>query len=431
MAQDTIMDIDMSTKIPATVPLDSIPDDIFKAALLASQNDDDLESPYEPQPKVFMQTEDQKRRRERDLEIRKVARSLRNIKASRKQRQQRLKKQKKTPSPFEKLPSELILMLMERTHWKNLEYIVKSSKINRCVFKANRRAILHGMEIEQFPEWRWLFGDSQHKTSAQLQYFKDAVLTEMFVKDRPMDSWKYNKRLLDTLQEIEHNKFTGMRYIEFLQKMQDHLDVHIKSIESETSTYIARRTVVCLKSLTSRRPRVMEEWTGSVVELPLLSWDERSQLVNSQPASIQAEIRYYFKFLILALYRGIEKVLLKWTWQHCIRPGQHMKAKETKKWMSNVVAGHILNETTVKWYTTDINESPTLYHMRLDDLPEWYFEYLADGLAELLERHDAGATNAIKEFEGVLKFGKSIGLDVDGLLDGTLAGKNFDYLSLG
>lgn len=234
---------------------DDIPDDIYQAALAASQHDSDGEDPYEPQPKRFMQTEHQKRRQKRDLEIRKLAWTIRKM---------RLKKQKQRPSPFEKLPSELVLKLMQHTQLQNIVDLIKSSPINRKIFRANDEAVFRGIEIEQFPEWKWLFGDSKYRTSAQSQHLKNAIMSENRPKNLGAHGWAYDKQLLEFLRLIDNNEFTGVRNVRFLQDMQDYVDLDVKATESYARTTIARRTAICLRSLTFRRPDIVneEERTG-------------------------------------------------------------------------------------------------------------------------------------------------------------------------
>ena len=66
-----------STEMKDTRSLDAIADDIFEQVLEASRTPSDGEDPYEPQPKKIMQTETQKKRQKRDLEVKIIARALR------------------------------------------------------------------------------------------------------------------------------------------------------------------------------------------------------------------------------------------------------------------------------------------------------------------------------------------------------------------
>lgn len=45
--------------------------------------------------------------------------------------------------------------------------LVNSSRTMLRIFKANETVTCRGIEIEQFPDWKWLFADTTHRTSAQ------------------------------------------------------------------------------------------------------------------------------------------------------------------------------------------------------------------------------------------------------------------------
>lgn len=422
--------MESSTEIPATETPKGIPDDIFQAVLEACQHDSDGENPFEPQPKRFMQTEHQKIQQERDLEIRQMAWTIRKMRRSHKANHQRLKKKQRSPSSFEKLPSDLVLKLMQHTRLGNIFDLVNSSAINQSIFKANQKAILRGMEIEQFPEWRWLFGDSKHRNLAQSQHLKDAILSENFSPTPGANGWAYDEQLVAILRMIDNNEFTGVRNLMFLQDMQDRVDVDVKAIESYTRKKITRRAAMCLRSLSFQRPDIVNEDDRTeyrklvyALEVP---WEARSHLVKEQPASIQAEIRLIFGVVVEKLYNELQEVVIPWFWRHYRSPGKHQKPQEMKKWMSKLVTGLILEAVIPQWHAKIIHPSPPSYFA-------WQFSYfyLAEDLRDLLGQQDEGNVDVLQEVKDGVKFGQSIGMDLEVLLDKTSAGDYLDIFGLG
>lgn len=420
--------MESSTKVPVTEPQplipDDIPKDIWDAALAASQDDSDGEDLYGPQPKRFMQTEHQKRQQERSLEIKKVARAMRKIMRKKpRSSHPRVGKQKKRPSPLEKLPSELVLTLMQHTHLRNISDLMISSATNRNIFKANEKAVFRGMEIEQFPEWRWLFGDTKYRTATQTQHLKDAILSENQRENPGPHGWVFDDDLLEILVMIDKNEFTGVRNVMFLQDMQDRMDVDIEVTESYTRMKIARRTVICLRSLSFQRPGIVEEGSR-IKELPWVNafgvpWDAKSQLINEQPASIQAEIRSVLKYVVKDLFQEFLDVAVQWMGQHSISTNHDQKAQQkARKWMSKLVTGLILETVIPNWRTETIGASPaSRFAWKSSD---FYFS-LPRRLAELLDARDRGDENVMQKVKIGVEFGNSIGLDPEGLLDGVLA----------
>ena len=389
---------------------ESIPDDVYEAALAASQHDSDGEDPFGPQPKRFMQTEHQKKRQKRELYIRQVAFMLR-------------KERKDQSSPFRKLPSELILKLMQHIDLSNLLEFANSSKIIQCIFRANETAIYRGMEIEQFSDWKWLFGNTIHRTSAQLQHLKDAISVNY---PFGVTGLGFEERFLELLQTIDNKKFTGMQNVMFLQDMQDRVDTDITAIESYTKQQIARRTAICLRSLSFQRPVVVKEEdrgeNGPLVDCLTLPWEARSELIVEQPASIQAEIRSLLMIAVQKFYCPLQRVLRWWTLKFYRDPGNHLKSQVVKKWMSKLVTGLILQDIVPQWYSETVGSSTKLSFETSSNLERAY------NLMRLLEVHNSGSVNVLEEVEDALQFGRSIKINLEGLVDGTLPGDLVDLL---
>ena len=428
MAQSDIIDVDSSAEMPVTELQNLIPDDIFEAALAASQHESDGEDPWGPQPKRFMQTEHQKTQQKRDLEIRQVAWTLRKMKKDHEAKRQRLKKQKRRPSPFEKLPSELIIKVMQHTHLNDLLDLVNSSEINQSIFEANKNAVYRGIEIEQFSDWKWLFGDTMNRNVAQSQRLKDAIAVECFFQSFGARGQSWYEQLQEILRTIDDKSFTCLQNVIFLQDMQDLVEMDIEATESYMHKKITRRTAICMRSLNFERPAILKEeqrtGNGPLVRYIPLPWEARSQVIREQPGSIQAEIRSILKLVIIDFYRRLEEVLTRWTHRHYGNPGNHRKPQEVKKWMSALVTGHIIEEVIPRWHSDVIQDALALCFARRSTFLE-----IANGLIFLLDEHDQGRPNVLQQVKAGVEFGKSIGLDVEGLVEGTPVGDCVDMFS--
>ena len=316
---------------------------------------------------------------------------------------------------------------MQHTHLRSIPKLGNSSAIDRSIFEANQNAIFRGIEIEQFPEWQWLFGDSKHRTSAQSQHLKDAILSETYSPNPGAHGWAYDEQLLKIMQMVDEDKFTGVRNVIFLQDMQDRLDVDVKAIDSYTRTKMARRTAMCLRSLSFQRPSIAKEEDRTeyepLVNALLLTWEARSQLVNEQPASIQAEIRLVLKIVVKEHYPLFEAVVTQWAWRHYRNPGTHRNPQEVQKWMSTLVTGLILETVIPQWRAKgSVAPSPTPCFAWKSSSP-----YLARHLEDLLDEHDGGNVDVLRRVRGGLELGRGVGLDLEGLLEGTWAGGYIDH----
>ena len=396
-----------------------IPDDIFNAACAASKHESDGEDPFEPQPKRFMQTEHQKRQQKRDLEIRRVASIIRKIRKQYEAKRSRLARQKQLPSPFERMPSDLILKLMQHTTcWEDLGNLMNSCAVNRSIFKANKKAVFRGIEIEQFPEWAELFGDSNQRTPAQSQNLKDCIVSEGLIYNPGVGNLIYEDWLLELVRRVDNNEFTGVTNIRFLRSMQHRLDVDIKLTESFTGFKIARRTAICLRSLGYFRTEMVDEEIRSI-EIP---WEARSQRIREQQANIQAEIRSILKIVIEEVYYSVQGSVKKWILGSYHRnPGKHGNPQTIKKWISKLVTGLIL-EVVIPAWRADKRDSRPSFRFFWDD---WSLR-LEYELTEFFNWHDGGSVDVIQLLEDGVEFGTSIGLDLEMLLDGTRAGEYLD-----
>lgn len=409
MAPGEFVDMESSTKVWTTSPRAPIADGIFEEALAASRYDSDGEDPFGPQPKQFMQTEHQKKQQKRALEIRQMAWILR-----------KMRKTCARHCPIRKLPSELVLKLMQHTHPQNLIHLVNSSAIIRNIFRANKKAVFRGIEVEQFLEWKWLFGDTNHRTPAQSQHLKDAILSEHYSPDSEALGWTDHKQLFDILQTVDDNNFTGVRNVGFLRQMQSFVNTDIYVLNWETETKIARRTAIFLRSLSFRRLNE-EDWTEdmSMRTVKTLTWEARSQLFNEQPASIQAEIRSILKIVVTKYYQRLEQRVLGWLQWHYMNPNNRRAPQVLKKWLSKFMTGTILELVIPQWYSARRADSPTVHF-------DWWFPdsfmVLACQLAYSLNQYNMGMVGMIENYMEGLEFGKSVGLDVEGLLEGTMAG---------
>ena len=421
-----VMDVNLPTEIP---------DDIFQAALAASLQESDGEDPFGRQPKVFMLTTHQIKERKRNLEISQIACTIRKMRSAHKRLRQLMKRQKWRPSPFETLPNELIVHLMRHTHIDSLTDLVNSSKFNKNIFKAHKAAIYRGMEIEQFSQWKWLCGDSAHRSPAQSQRLKDIVGGQLFFGRPAKGEWFFHilqltgrpakeRFFFEIVRLIDNNQFTGEQYVHFLQNTQEGLNSDIEAIESYTSMRVAVRTAICLRSLYFERAVTVKGEDGSEprirIEFVVVPWEEYSQLIGEQPARIQDEIRSVLESVIRKIYLKLEYQLYKWARRYFCTPGVHRKPQEVKEWMSKLMTGLILEEVTPLWRAT-IDAKPTLALASRESSVAMHML-----LARLLNRHNEGHVDVLQEVKKGTNFGRSIGLEVGKLVDETETGFYID-----
>ena len=89
--------------------------------------------------------------------------------------------------------------------------------------------------------------------------------------------------------------------------------------------------------------------------------------------------------------------------------------------MSKLVTGLVLGAVIPRWRAATVEPCPVPFF--LWDSASWY---LAHDLGVLLKAHDEGNGDMIPKVRDGLDFGKSIGMDVEGLLGRTLVGKYID-----
>ena len=390
---------------------ESIPDDVYEEALAASQQDSDGENAFETQPRPFMQTGDQIRRQARDLCIRQLAFVLRD-------------ERRDQSSRFRMLPPELILKMMQHMELEDVDEFANFRMTNERIFEANKLAIYRGMEIERFPDWKWLFGNTVHRTSAQEQHLKDAISGDEWSFGRIRSV--HEKGLLECLRTIDKKNFTGIKNIRFLEALEPRVDADIEAIESYTTKQIARRTAICLRSLSFKRAIVVKEEdrvdNGPLVRLESLPWEARSELIVEQPTSIQAEIRSLLMIAVQRFHSPNDLILSWWANNYYSKPGFHREAREVKKWMSKLVMGLILEEMVPRWYSESTTFSTKMIFEKSSG------RQASISLMRLLGEYDEGKTDVLEEVEDVLQFGRRIGIEVEGLVDGTGAGNIVDRL---
>ena len=380
-----------------TKPADLIEHDDSEDAVEVSRDPSDGEDPVEDHPKISMQTSSEKDRQKRHLETE--------------------ENQTQRPSPFDKLPSELILKVMQHTHITSLRGFVNSSKINRSIFDANSNAIFRGMEIEQFSEWKWLFGDSNHRTPTQSQYLKGGFINSVH--------WWREERGIEVLQMINDNRFTSQKNVMFLQTIQNCLDMDMQAAEAYMATKIARRTAMCLRAISFSIPSVLEDDGDFVTSITTREqpWEVRSQLITEQAASIRAEIRSVLQALIGDYFHTYQFVMMLWTSTVDRIEANHRQPQELKRWMSNLLTGYVLKDWIPRWSIPPWPRTQESLRMSYWDASNFFKRAdFIQFLASCCRRPRDG----IRKISHELEFAKSIGLDVDGLVEGSELGEHID-----
>lgn len=395
-----------------------------------AESDINEENPYDPQPKRFMQTEHQKKARAEELEKKMIIWTFEKMKKAHRERQQRLRwKKLKQSAPFERLPTELVLNLMEHTDPDDIHFLAQSSKSTYGIFKAHENACYNGMAAEQFSDYKWLFGESKQRTLEQCTNVYDAIFSSNYLV---LD----NQGLLRILEAVGDEGLMGWRNLAFLQDMRNWTDDNTDGIERYTGLRVARRTVTCLMSFGFKRPFVIEDMQGqAALQYEDLPWEERFSRFNSQPASVQVEIRGVVRTMILKIANELDLMGQQTTEWICnyydADDGMVLEEpKRLKKWMAELAVGLILEVVIPHWglyrHTTIPIPGATPFRLckHIQCLWQPLVRQIGIRYQSMLEGRTDGEDTVLQEVASGVKFAERIGLDIEWVLGAdTLAGR--------
>ena len=334
---------------------DTLDSSVFAAPYIDSASDDDTK------PVRYMQTEIQKRRNQQNLEKRRLLQSIRRLRRADKEKLQEItlpsgelrkvwrggiqRKKRQMKDPFKNLPSDVLLDIMRQTSRDDFVSLMEASPAAEDLYSGNENACIRGIEVEQYGQQKWLFGDSKHRTAEQKQALKDWIGTYYYTfRERPT--------VVEDFGRIDDGKLTGPESLKYLAQVQESLVGFTKSLEDITHNQITSRTALCLQALSMRKATVVKStsynwvrrYTGLMVSLSEMPSEDRIRLFKRQPPMTQNEIRSIFEKIIIPIVKEIMDLsLADWIWEYYTYSWEVWKeVEEMGAWLTSLAVGMVM-----------------------------------------------------------------------------------------
>ena len=330
---------------------------VFASPYIDSTLDDDTE------PVRYMQTEVQKRRHRQNLEKRRLLQAIRRLRRARRGKSQIItlpsgkigkvsrgatqRRKCQMKDPFKDLPCDVLLDIMRQTRCGDFVNLMEVSPAAEDVYIGNESACIRGIEVEQYSQLKWLFGDSRHRTAKQKQAFKDWIGTYYYVS-------KQEDTVVEDFGRIDDGKLTGPRSLKYPLWVQESLGDFIKSLDDTAGIEMTCRTALCMQALSMKRAelvgttvfhRARSHHETQLVCLSETPSEDRISLFNEQPATTQNEIRRIFENIITHIARvSMDLSVADWV-RYYYSQGANNSSKEVKEmgaWLTSLVVGMVM-----------------------------------------------------------------------------------------
>ena len=336
---------------------DSLDSRMFASPDIDSTSDDVME------PVRYMQTEIQERRHRQNLEKRRLLQAIRRLRRARREKIQSItlpsgrvekvsragiqRTKRQIKDPFKNLPCDVLLDIMRQTRCDDFVNLMEVSPTAEDVYSGNGNACIRGIEVEQYSQLKWLFGDSRHRTTKQMQALKDWIGTYYYVS-REEDT------VVEDFGRIDDGKLTGPGSLKYLLRIQESLGDFIKSLEDTTGIEMTYRTALCVQALSMKRAELVEVTVFDrsrgnheiqlvcLVDMPS---EYRISLFKGQPATTQDEIRRIFQKIITPIARAsMDLSVADWV-RYYYSEGANNSSKELKdmgSWLTSLCVGMVM-----------------------------------------------------------------------------------------
>ena len=330
---------------------------VFASPYIDSTSDDDTE------PVRYMQTEIQKRRHRQNLEKRRLLQAIRRLRRARGEKPQIITlpsgrvgkvsrggiqlRKRQMQDPFKHLPCDVLLDVMRQTHCGDFVNLLEVSPAAEDVYSGNESACIKGIEVEQYSQLKWLFGDSRHRTTKQKQALKDWIGTYYHL-------YGQEDTVVEDFGKIDDGKLTGPRSLKYPLCVQESLRHFIKSSEDTTGLEMTCRTALCMQALSMKRAELVEAMvfhsarrhhTTQLVCLSEMPSGDRISLFKGQPATTQNEIRRIFEKIITHIARlSMDLSVADWV-RNYYSQGANNSSKELKDmgaWLTSLSVGMVM-----------------------------------------------------------------------------------------
>ncbi|MCJ1458395.1 hypothetical protein MMC28_008767 [Mycoblastus sanguinarius] len=391
--------------------------------------------PFTTPPTAFLQTPWQKERTRNSVREN-MDLAMKKMKKAHRERQQRLRKEKKQAT-LETLPNEIMLHIIRHMDPHDIRSFRLSGEVPNQISRVHDRACRRGMELEQFSEYKWLFGDSTKRSPTQIQHMRDAVIHCHLNEPTHPKASTVNPSLRRMLDLVDSDQCDGWVFLCFLKQTQIMLDWDLACFETCARMKIKRRAAIVFQRLTIQRMRASESQSlirppeGPPQEPSFRHWSmkERMAFLNEQPLDIQREI-------CLALERVVSGVAEKlqlmgegyWKVVHgfYLETGLDRVPKKVQQQMGELVVGVILHHIIMSVAET----AKVLYHPHTK-APDWWDHDVKGDFDRCLIEGGGNFVYSLGLVKEELALARMIGFDMRRVMIGSVIEKRLDEMWMG
>lgn len=216
---------------------------------------------------------------------------------------------KTRPSTFQKLPTELIVLMMCHTRSEDLRHLIQTEKCMHEIFKSCKTWIFHQVQVCQFSEFSGWFGnlpgfdgsrEADHPTPEQVQCLRDAVFT---------CNWRYknaastgSKAAAVFLRLLE--RYGGWRYLHFLHIIKYQVEQAAQNLCRISHVFIpsmnkglAQAIVLCLSKMSRRATAAAGGDVEELADMPARV-KSRVKIFEQEPPALQELILSTLRLLV-------------------------------------------------------------------------------------------------------------------------------------
>ena len=336
---------------------DTLDSSVFASPYIDSSSDDDTE------PVRYMQTEIQRRRHCQNREKRRLLQAIRRLRRASREKPQLITlpsgkrrkvwragiqvRKRQMKDPFRDLNGDVLLEIMRQTCCGDFVNLMKVSPAAEDVYSGNESACIRGIEVEQYNQLKWLFGDSRRRTKEQKQAFKDWIGTYYYASTQ-------EDTVVEDFGRIDDGELTGPRSLKYPIRVQESLGDFIKSLEDTTGIEMSCRTALCMQALSMKRAKLVEttlfnrargHHKTQLVWLSEMPPEDRISLFKGQPATTQHDIRRIFDKIISPIAGAcMDLNVADWVEDYYSRWANNppKELKEMGTWLTSLCVGIVM-----------------------------------------------------------------------------------------
>lgn len=280
-----------------------------------------------------------------------------------KEKRRNLKHRLRFNHSFGSLPFDVRMHVMRHTRLDDIKNLAESGMAAGEILKSHQRAVSRGMEVEQFFELKWAFGDSKYRSPEQKQALKDFFALGFLPRHSCM---------IAACRMVDNDTFDGWLNVSFLQAVLD----YINDIAYQVDDMLLRRTIVCLTMFQGKRVSSLAfmgtngehsiqyrdmggdlDRPGYHISLEEMTIQERVELFDMQPGAIRAQIRDVIERGVVKIIQHIDDWARREGFDSLMGPGTadwigcyygsdkvdyKMERKQMGPWIGYLATGYIL-----------------------------------------------------------------------------------------